>query len=68
MAGAESSAIAGLRRHGALDAGTATVWLVLAGAAIFLLETGQVVLSGPAAELAAGEAVQRAYLGGPARG
>jgi branched-chain amino acid transport system ATP-binding protein len=34
----------------------------------YILETGQVVLSGPAAELAAGEAVQRAYLGGPARG
>ena len=33
----------------------------------YILETGQVVLSGPAAELAAGEAVQRAYLGGPAR-
>ena len=32
----------------------------------YILETGQVVLSGPAAELAAGEAVQRAYLGGPA--
>jgi branched-chain amino acid transport system ATP-binding protein len=32
-----------------------------------ILETGSVVLSGPAAELAAGEAVQRAYLGGPAR-
>jgi branched-chain amino acid transport system permease protein len=37
MASAESSAIAGLRRRGALDAGTATVWLVLVGAAIFLL-------------------------------
>jgi branched-chain amino acid transport system permease protein len=37
MASAESSAIAGLRRRGALDAGTATVWLLLAGAAIFLL-------------------------------
>jgi branched-chain amino acid transport system ATP-binding protein len=33
----------------------------------YILETGQVVLAGPAAELAAGEAVQRAYLGGPAR-
>jgi branched-chain amino acid transport system ATP-binding protein len=33
----------------------------------YILETGQVVLSGPAAELAAGEAVQRAYLGGPVR-
>ena len=32
----------------------------------YILETGQVVLAGPAAELAAGEAVQRAYLGGPA--
>jgi branched-chain amino acid transport system ATP-binding protein len=32
----------------------------------YILEAGQVVLSGPAAELAAGEAVQRAYLGGPA--
>jgi branched-chain amino acid transport system ATP-binding protein len=30
----------------------------------YILETGQVVLAGPAAELAAGEAVQRAYLGG----
>jgi hypothetical protein len=38
MAGAESSAIAGLRaRSGSIDAGTATVWLVLLGAAIFLL-------------------------------
>jgi branched-chain amino acid transport system permease protein len=38
MAGAESSAIAGLRdRGGTIDAGTATVWLVLLGAAIFLL-------------------------------
>jgi branched-chain amino acid transport system ATP-binding protein len=34
----------------------------------YILETGQVVLSGPAAELAAGEEVQRAYLGGPPRG
>jgi branched-chain amino acid transport system ATP-binding protein len=34
----------------------------------YVLETGQVVLSGPAAELAAGEDVQRAYLGGPPRG
>ncbi len=34
----------------------------------YILETGQVVLSGPAAELAAGEGVQRAYLGGPAKG
>jgi branched-chain amino acid transport system ATP-binding protein len=33
----------------------------------YILEAGQVVLSGPAAELAAGEGVQRAYLGGPAR-
>jgi branched-chain amino acid transport system ATP-binding protein len=33
----------------------------------YILETGQVVLAGPAAELAAGEAVQRAYLGGPPR-
>jgi branched-chain amino acid transport system ATP-binding protein len=33
----------------------------------YILETGQVVLAGPAAELAAGEAVQRAYLGGPTR-
>jgi branched-chain amino acid transport system ATP-binding protein len=32
----------------------------------YILEAGQMVLSGPAAELAAGEAVQRAYLGGPA--
>jgi len=30
----------------------------------YILETGQVALAGPAAELAAGEAVQRAYLGG----
>ena len=29
----------------------------------YILETGQVTLSGPAAELAAGEAVQQAYLG-----
>jgi branched-chain amino acid transport system ATP-binding protein len=29
----------------------------------YILETGQVALSGPAAELAAGEAVQQAYLG-----
>jgi len=34
----------------------------------YILETGQVVLSGPAAELAAGEEVQRAYLGGAPRG
>jgi branched-chain amino acid transport system ATP-binding protein len=34
----------------------------------YILETGQIALSGPAAELAAGEAVQRAYLGGPPRG
>ena len=34
----------------------------------YVLETGRIVLSGPAAELAAGEAVQRAYLGGPPRG
>jgi branched-chain amino acid transport system ATP-binding protein len=34
----------------------------------YILEAGQVVLAGPAAELAAGEGVQRAYLGGPARG
>jgi branched-chain amino acid transport system ATP-binding protein len=34
----------------------------------YILETGQVVLAGPAAELAAGEGVQRAYQGGPARG
>jgi branched-chain amino acid transport system ATP-binding protein len=34
----------------------------------YILETGQVVLAGPAAELAAGEGVQRAYLGGPAKG
>jgi branched-chain amino acid transport system ATP-binding protein len=33
----------------------------------YVLETGQIVLSGPAAELAAGEEVQRAYLGGPPR-
>ena len=33
----------------------------------YILETGQVVLAGPATELAAGEAVQRAYLGGPTR-
>jgi branched-chain amino acid transport system ATP-binding protein len=33
----------------------------------YILETGQVVLAGPAAELAAGEDVQRAYLGGPPR-
>jgi branched-chain amino acid transport system ATP-binding protein len=33
----------------------------------YILETGQVVLAGPAAELAAGEAVQRAYLGGSPR-
>jgi branched-chain amino acid transport system ATP-binding protein len=32
----------------------------------YILDTGQVVLAGPAAELAAGEAVQRAYLGGAA--
>src|SRR6188472_4162096 len=37
MAGAASSAIAGLRGRGALDAGTATVWLVLAAAPILLL-------------------------------
>jgi branched-chain amino acid transport system ATP-binding protein len=30
----------------------------------YILETGQVALSGPAAELAAGDEVQRAYLGG----
>jgi branched-chain amino acid transport system ATP-binding protein len=30
----------------------------------YILETGQVALSGPAAELAAGKAVQQAYLGG----
>jgi branched-chain amino acid transport system ATP-binding protein len=30
----------------------------------YILEAGRVVLSGPAAELAAGQAVQRAYLGG----
>jgi branched-chain amino acid transport system ATP-binding protein len=34
----------------------------------YILETGQVALSGPAAELAAGEEVQRAYLGGAPRG
>ena len=33
----------------------------------YILETGQVVLAGLAAELAAGEGVQRAYLGGPAK-
>jgi branched-chain amino acid transport system ATP-binding protein len=33
----------------------------------YVLETGQIVLSGPAAELAAGEEVQRAYLGGSPR-
>jgi branched-chain amino acid transport system ATP-binding protein len=33
----------------------------------YILETGRVVLAGPAAGLAAGEAVQRAYLGGPPR-
>ena len=33
----------------------------------YILETGRVVLAGPAAELAAGEEVQRAYLGGPPR-
>jgi branched-chain amino acid transport system ATP-binding protein len=33
----------------------------------YILETGRVVLAGPAADLAAGEDVQRAYLGGPAR-
>lgn len=30
----------------------------------YVLETGRVVLSGTAAELAASEAVQKAYLGG----
>jgi branched-chain amino acid transport system ATP-binding protein len=30
----------------------------------YILETGRVTLSGPAAELAAGEVVQQAYLGG----
>ena len=34
----------------------------------YILETGRVVLAGAAAELAAGEGVQRAYLGGPAKG
>jgi branched-chain amino acid transport system ATP-binding protein len=34
----------------------------------YILEAGRVVLAGRAAELAAGEAVQRAYLGGTARG
>jgi len=34
----------------------------------YILDTGQVVLSGPAAELAAGDEVQRAYLGGPLPG
>jgi branched-chain amino acid transport system ATP-binding protein len=34
----------------------------------YILETGRVALAGPAAELAAGEGVQRAYLGGPAKG
>jgi branched-chain amino acid transport system ATP-binding protein len=33
----------------------------------YILETGRVVLAGPATELAAGEDVQRAYLGGPRR-
>jgi branched-chain amino acid transport system ATP-binding protein len=33
----------------------------------YILETGRVVLAGPATELAAGEDVQRAYLGGPPR-
>jgi len=33
----------------------------------YILETGRVALAGPAAELAAGEQVQRAYLGGPPR-
>ncbi|RPH73997.1 MAG: ABC transporter ATP-binding protein, partial [Candidatus Rokuibacteriota bacterium] len=33
----------------------------------YILEAGRVVLAGPAAELAAGEEVQRAYLGGPPR-
>ena len=33
----------------------------------YILETGRVTLAGPAAELAAGEQVQRAYLGGPPR-
>ena len=33
----------------------------------YILETGRVVLAGPATELAAGEDVQRAYLGGPSR-
>jgi branched-chain amino acid transport system ATP-binding protein len=33
----------------------------------YILETGAVALSGPAAELAAGEAVQQAYLGGAPR-
>jgi branched-chain amino acid transport system ATP-binding protein len=31
----------------------------------YILETGRVTLSGPAADLARGEAVQHAYLGGP---
>ena len=32
----------------------------------YVLEAGQIVLEGPAAELLRGEAIQRAYLGGPA--
>ena len=58
--------VAGLKREGVtivLVEQNARKALAVADRA-YILETGRVVLEGPAAELAAGEAVQRAYLGG----